>query len=136
MALVRPVDDQQTWLDVMNEFPEFKELVIRDRKTLVQKQRQKQKQFIFDESNNYLDEFPSNFNHFDINENLYKTLAENEALNLANQRRLNDIYGLERYSSDSYQNEDPLADLQMQESNSAFQRMKPNLCDPNIAISG
>lgn len=128
MALVKPVE-HETWEDVLNEYPEFKESVLRQRQeTQLQRNQEQLKQktpLFFDEGNaNYVDDFQNNFNPFDINEGLYKTLAENEAINRAKSR----LYGIDRFENDQ------LRDLQMEEANKIYQRMKPNLCDLNMDI--
>lgn len=134
MALVKPVEEQQTWEDIMNEYPELKEMVLKDRQDLQLQRKQEQMQqqknpLFFDEGNsNYVDDFQNNFNPFDLNDGLYKTLAENEAINQAKSRHMNEMYGIDRYGND------PLSELQMDEANKVYQRIKPILCDPTVEI--
>lgn len=115
MILVKPVNEQQTWNDVLKEDPDFLNILAKEKES----EQLQQKSSFFSDNGNFVDSLPS-YKRIDLGRgDIYRALEEQFNNNdLSTKQRLNDVYGMETYSNDQYNVPvvNPIDDLQMAES--------------------
>ena len=127
MILVKPVEEQLTWNDVLKEDPDFLNILAKEKES----EQLQQKPSFFSEADNvnFIEGLP-NYKRIDSTRgDIYRDLEEQFSNNeVSPKQRLSDVYGMETYSNDQYgvPAVNPIDDLEMAESR---QQLRNGLTD-------